>query len=177
MVPPVYRKLRGRKFDEWDGGVRVPAVFYWKRAESNYKNLSSQVTGFVDIVPTLKELVGDKNRPERAYDGISILPLLIGSTSCIDRNFYLGCGAVVNKDYKLIRKGRKPGLNLPQDFLVDYQTDPYEKKNASNGNEQIVRSLYQVALKYDTITPCLPEIPYGKGREGFKAPVEWKVTR
>lgn len=51
------------------------------------------------------------------------------------------------------------------------------KKNASNGNEQIVRSLYQVALKYDTITPCLPEIPYGKGREGFKAPVEWKVTR
>ena len=82
----------------------------------------------------MKELVGDKNRPERAYDGISILPLLIGSTSCIDRNFYLGCGAVVNKDYKLIRKGRKPGLNLPQDFLVDYQTDPYEKKNASNGN-------------------------------------------
>lgn len=68
-------------------------------------------------------------------------------------------------------------MNLPQDFLVDYQTDPYEKKNASNGNEQIVRSLYQVALKYDTITPCLPEIPYGKGREGFKAPVEWKVTR
>ena len=55
--------------------------------------------------------------------------------------------------------------------------EPYEKKNASNGNEQIVRSLYQVALKYDTITPCLPEIPYGKGREGFKAPVEWKVTR
>lgn len=106
----------------------MPAVFYWKRAESNYKNLSSQVTGFVDIVPTLKELVGDKNRPERAYDGISILPLLIGSTSCIDRNFYLGCGAVVNKDYKLIRKGRKPGLNLPQDFLVDYQTDPYEKR-------------------------------------------------
>ena len=35
-------------FDEWDGGVRVPAVFYWKRAESNYKNLSSQVTGFVE---------------------------------------------------------------------------------------------------------------------------------
>lgn len=98
----------------------------------------------------------------------------IHATFCIEPR---RCGAVVNKDYKLIRKGRKPGLNLPQDFLVDYQTDPYEKKNASNGNEQIVRSLYQVALKYDTITPCLPEIPYGKGREGFKAPVEWKVTR
>lgn len=169
--------LRGRKFDEWDGGVRVPAVFYYKKAEKQYKNLSSQVTGFVDLVPTLKELVGDNSRPKREYDGISILPLLKGNTDCIDRNFYLGCGAVVNKDYKLIRKGVKPGMNLPENFLVDYKSDPYEKKNARVGNEQIVKSLVKEAIKYDTITPCIPEIPYGKGREGFKAPKEWKVVK
>ena len=63
------------------------------------------------------------------------------------------------------------------DFLVDYKTDPYEKKNASAGNEKIVKALYEVALKYDTITPCIPEVPYGKGRDGFKAPKEWKVVR
>ena len=45
----------------------------------------------------------------------------------------------------------KPGLDLKQDFLVDYKTDPYEKKNASAGNEKIVKALYEVALKYDTI--------------------------
>ena len=50
----------------------------------------------------------------------------------------------------------KPGLDLKQDFLVDYKTDPYEKKNASAGNEKIVKALYEVALKYDTITPCIP---------------------
>ena len=38
--------LRGHKFDEWDGGVHAPAVLYWKKAEKQYKNLSSQVTGF-----------------------------------------------------------------------------------------------------------------------------------
>lgn len=86
------------------------------------------MTGFVDIVPTLKELVGDNNRPKREYDGISMLPILNGKTKSINRNFYLGHGAVVNKDYKLIRKNSKPGLNLPKDFLVDYKTDPYEKK-------------------------------------------------
>jgi len=132
---------------------------------------------FVDLVPTLKELVGDHSRPKREYDGISILPVLNGKKSCIDRDFYLGHGAVVNKDYKLIRKGMKPGLDLKQDFLVEYKTDPYEKKNASIGNEKIVKALYQVAVKYDTITPCLPEVPYGKGRDGFKAPKEWKVVR
>ena len=146
-------------------------------AEKQYKNLSSQVTGFVDLVPTLKDLVGDHSRPKREYDGISILPVLNGKKTCIDRDFYLGHGAVVNKDYKLIRKGMKPGLDLKQDFLVDYKTDPYEKKNASAGNEKIVKALYEVALKYDTITPCIPEVPYGKGRDGFKAPKEWKVVR
>ena len=148
--------LRGHKFDEWDGGVHAPAVLYWKKAEKQYKNLSSQVTGFVDLVPTLKDLVGDHSRPKREYDGISILPVLNGKKTCIDRDFYLGHGAVVNKDYKLIRKGMKPGLDLKQDFLVDYKTDPYEKKNASAGNEKIVKALYEVALKYDTITPCIP---------------------
>ena len=169
--------LRGHKFDEWDGGVHAPAVLYWKKAEKQYKNLSSQVTGFVDLVPTLKDLVGDHSRPKREYDGISILPVLNGKKACIDRDFYLGHGAVVNKDYKLIRKGMKPGLDLKQDFLVDYKTDPYEKKNASAGNEKIVKALYEVALKYDTITPCVLEVPYGKGRDGFKAPKEWKVVR
>lgn len=169
--------LRGHKFDEWDGGVHAPAVLYWKKAEKQYKNLSSQVTGFVDLVPTLKDLVGDHSRPKREYDGISILPVLNGKKTCIDRDFYLGHGAVVNKDYKLIRKGMKPGLDLKQDFLVDYKTDPYEKKNASAGNEKIVKALYEVALKYDTITPCIPEVSYGKGRDGFKAPKEWKVVR
>ena len=144
--------LRGHKFDEWDGGVHAPAVLYCKKAEKQYKNLSSQVTGFVDLVPTLKDLVGDHSRPKREYDGISILPVLNGKKTCIDRDFYLGHGAVVNKDYKLIRKGMKPGLDLKQDFLVDYKTDPYEKKNASAGNEKIVKALYEVALKYDTIT-------------------------
>ena len=169
--------LRGHKFDEWDGGVHAPAVLYWKKAEKQYKNLSSQVTGFVDLVPMLKDLVGDHSRPKREYDGISILPVLNGKKTCIDRDFYLGHGAVVNKDYKLIRKGMKPGLDLKQDFLVDYKTDPYEKKNASAGNEKIVKALYEVTLKYDTITPCIPEVPYGKGRDGFKAPKEWKVVR
>ena len=169
--------LRGHKFDEWDGGVHAPAVLYWKKAEKQYKNLSSQVTGFVDLVPTLKDLVGDHSRPKREYDGISILPVLNGKKTCIDRDFYLGHGAVVNKDYKLIRKGMKPGLDLKQDFLVDYKTDPYEKKNASAGNEKIVKALYEVALKYDTITPCIQEVPYGKGRDGLKAPKEWKVVR
>lgn len=170
-------KLRGGKFQEWDGGVRVPAILCWKKATEYYKDLSSQVTGFVDVVPTVKELVGDRKFPKNEYDGISLFPVLTGKAKSIDRDFYLGCGAVANKDYKWIKKDGSPAMRLDNDFLVDYKTDPYERKNAIMNNAQVAKRLSQIAEKYDTITPSVPEVPYGKGQKGFKAPKEWKVTR
>lgn len=169
--------LRGEKFKEWDGGVRAPAILYWKAAEKGYPGIHAQVTGFVDIVPTVKELVGDRAEPKRPYDGISVLPVLKGEKSAIERDFYLGCGAVVNKDYKFIRKGGNKGMNLQNDFLVDYGTDPYERKNAARLHPEVVKRMARIAERYDTITPCIPEVPFGKGQQGFKAPKEWKVTR
>ena len=32
-------------------------------------------------------------------------------------------------------------------------------------------------MKYNTITNSIQEVTYGKGRDGFKAPKEWKVVR
>lgn len=167
-------KLRGGKFTEWDGGVRAPAVLYWKNGKDFYKNISNQLTGFVDIVPTIKELVGDKTSPAREYDGISMMPILTGKQENIARDFYLGCGAVVSQDYKLIKK-KYSHLNIKNNFLVDYKNDPFERKNAFNEYPDIVKRLSKVALRYDTITPCIPEVRYGRAPKGFKAPKEWNI--
>ena len=32
-------------------------------------------------------------------------------------------------------------------------------------------------IRYDTIRPAHPELPYGQGKEGFKAPAERRVTK
>ena len=32
-------------------------------------------------------------------------------------------------------------------------------------------------IRYDTIRPAHPELPYGQGKAGFKAPAEWRVTK
>ena len=32
-------------------------------------------------------------------------------------------------------------------------------------------------VEYDAIKPYYEEIPYGQGREGFRPPFEWKVTK
>ena len=37
--------------------------------------------------------------------------------------------------------------------------------------------LRRYIIRYDTIRPAHPELPYGQGKEGFKAPAEWRVTK
>ena len=37
--------------------------------------------------------------------------------------------------------------------------------------------LRRYIIRYDTIRPAHPELPYGQGEEGFKAPAEWRVTK
>ena len=167
--------LRGSKFTEWDGGVRVPAAIYWKNGFENGRKLERQVVGFVDILPTIADIIGVKGEPARPYDGISVYPVLKGETEHIDRDLYLGLGSVVNSDYKLILTGFN-GQMPKRDFIVEYANDPYENSNRIEGNAEEYARLKSIAVKYDTITPAFPEVPYGHGSKGFKSPKEWQVT-
>ena len=171
------KPLRGNKFQEFDGGVRVSGAMYWKKGFKQGGRKISEVTSFVDILPTLADIIGVKEAPENPYDGISIYPLLKGDTETIDRTLYLGVGAAVNRDWKMILAGRNPGLGLKKDFLSDMNGNPYEKGNNIEGNEDVAEKMKSFIIQYDTITPAQKELPYGFGKEGFKAPEEWKVTK
>lgn len=170
------KPLRSTKFTEWDGGVRVPAAIYWKNGFKNGRKLDKQVIGFVDILPTLAEIIGANAETTEPYDGISMYSVLKGDREHIGRELYLGLGAVVNSNYKLIRTGFNEKMPK-KDFLVKYDGDPYESKNSIEDNQAIYDKLMKVAVKYDTITPYFPEVPYGKGSAGFVPPKEWKVTK
>ncbi|MCD7970591.1 MAG: sulfatase-like hydrolase/transferase [Alistipes sp.] len=169
------RPLRGTKFEEWDGGVRVPAVIYWSKSPLQ-GTMCRQLSGFVDVLPTIAHIVG-AGGPPRPYDGISILPVLTGTESFIDRSLYLGCGALVNTGYKFVEAGRNERLGLKEDFLVDYSADPYETTNAIDRHPETARRMKEYIVPYDTITPAFQEIPYGVGQKDFMAPKEWKITR
>lgn len=168
--------LRGSKFDEWDGGVRVPAlVFYPAKLKGNRE--VNQVVGFVDIMPTIRSMVGIKEAPARAFDGINILSVWSGEADKLERDFYLGCGAVVNNDFKFVLPGKNDRMKIDTDFLSHYPDDPYEKNNVAEKFPREAARLKQIADLYDTIEPPFKVLPYGEGREGFVAPFEWKVTQ
>ena len=167
--------LRGHKGREWDGGVRVPAVLYWK-GHFVEGIRSTQLAAFVDMAPTIAALVG-AGEPPCPYDGVNLLPVLTGKTTSFSRDLYLGCGAAVSGDYKLILKGGNRAMQLKSDYLVYYPGDAYEAQNRIEEHAAEAERLRNYIIRYDTIRPSHPELPYGQGKDGFKAPVEWRVVK
>jgi arylsulfatase A len=69
--------LRAVKSYLYEGGIRVPGIIYWP-ALFNMGRIINQPAGFVDIMPTICDILGINPLNDRVIDGTSILRLLKG---------------------------------------------------------------------------------------------------
>lgn len=131
-------KLRGGKQDMFEGGIRVPAFFYWKGKiipASKTENLGM----LMDLFPTFCDIAGAKY-PDK-IDGISLLPTLMGKPQTTDDRYvfwvrregwhYGGQAyyAARYKEYKILQNTPfepKQYFNLRKDEL---ETAPLETNN------------------------------------------------
>ena len=166
-------ELNGHKFLEYDGGVRTLAIINWPSGFKGGRTVT-QLTGFTDIFPTICEIVAPSGKTPH-FDGISILKVLEGKSRQIDRLLYLGCGALVENDWKIIKSGKNPRMKLSHDVLYNVVADPSEKNDLSSQRPDILKKLSDIVLTYDTIKPVKELLPYEVGREGFVPPHEWNI--
>ena len=66
--------MRGIKGSEYEGGHRVPILFHWPVAGIDHARDIGELTGNVDVMPTLLELCGI-DAGDRTFDGRSLVPL------------------------------------------------------------------------------------------------------
>ena len=66
--------LRGRKGQNWEGGIRVPGIFSWP-GEIASNQTSREPCGLVDVLPTVCGLLGI-NPPDVHLDGTDLTPIL-----------------------------------------------------------------------------------------------------
>lgn len=67
--------LRGQKGLNWEGGIRVPGIFYWPGTIQQGQAIT-EPAGLVDVLPTVCGLLGIQ-KPEVHLDGSDLTPLLI----------------------------------------------------------------------------------------------------
>ena len=72
--------LRGRKFDVFEGGTRVPFIAYWPGRVPGARVVDLPVVS-VDVFPTILELAGLPGPDDRILDGQSLAALFEGDSS------------------------------------------------------------------------------------------------
>lgn len=146
--------LRGVKTQLYEGGIRIPMIVRWP-GKVKPGAVSSVPWAFWDVLPTLAEITGGK--APAGIDGISVLPVLTGSTRPPHEFLYweahnwnyFGASpaeraagilpdsrivqAVRMGDWKAVRL--KPPTALE---LYDLEADPGEKNNVAPANPQVV---------------------------------------
>ncbi|MBM4092590.1 MAG: arylsulfatase, partial [Planctomycetes bacterium] len=151
--------LRGHKGSTWEGGMRVPTIAWWP-GRIPAGTSSDEVTGMLDVLPTLVAIAGGTLPADRKLDGMNIWPILAGEPGAEGHDvFYYYRGlrlmAIRSGPWKLHLPGANPpavsskaakkkGLSAgPQ--LYNLVGDIGESQNVAAANGDIVKRLQALA--------------------------------
>lgn len=149
--------LRGKKGENWDGGIRVPGIFSWpgKIAKGEVTDVPA---GLVDVLPTVCGLLGIDKPAEVHLDGSDVSPILTGSGDFIRHQPFFWhlqrsrpVVAMRDGDYSLVAD---PDYELSTDNLFDEAAIPQIRKGGYTNFQ-----LYNLKTDPNQTTDLAPEQP------------------
>jgi arylsulfatase A-like enzyme len=134
------KPLRGAKATTWEGGQRVPCIFYWPGHIR--KGVSREITASIDFLPTLASLCGIQHIPEKPIDGVDISEFLFNPNNPNPRKVFFyyfkdQLEAVRSGDWKL--HVHKENQNV--ELLYNLKDDIGEQNNLYEKHPEIVKEL------------------------------------
>jgi arylsulfatase A-like enzyme len=150
--------LRGIKRDLYEGGIRVPMIVRWP-GRIKAGSTSDQVLAFWDFLPTAAEIAGVK--PPAGIDGISILPVLLG-TKQTNQHEFLYWEFHERGFQQAVRMGDWKAVKLATDKpleLYNLKTDLSEKQNVAGQQPGIVAKIEDYLKKARTESRAWPIKP------------------
>lgn len=145
MSPKEFRKFRGGKFSQYEGGHRVPAVAWWPGKIKAGVQSDKFIVGF-DLFPTLTEIAGiSKGNPEN-LDGASFKTHLLEQRDFPDRDIFFGyepkLGTAMRRgEWKMIVKQENVQL-------FNLQRDLRETTDVADQHPEITQSMKQAIEQF-----------------------------
>ena len=168
--------LRDGKGLMYEGGLRVPYIFYWKdRIPAG--SVSEEVIINIDLYPTFADLAGIELPEDKIWDGVSLLPLLFKEGSKLDPrpifwhypNYgpaslkngkisyaYIPTDVVRYGDFKLLEFYHCETDHLE---LYNLKEDISELNNLADAMPEKVDELYQMLLEWREQTGAELPVP------------------
>jgi arylsulfatase A len=158
---------RGAKTNFYEGGIRVPMLVRWP-GKISAGSESDFVGYFADVLPTLAEVAGAKEKSPTNLDGISFAPTLLGNSKNQPQHEYLyweAAGTELNIVQQAVRwRNWKALRNREQQAfeLYDLEQDPAEDRNVAGEHPEVMQKIDAICREAHA-----PERRYDPGpREG-----------
>ncbi len=163
--------LREGKGTTWEGGMRVPGIFYMP--ETVQPGTITDLGSTLDLLPTIAGLTGAKVPDDRPMDGFDLMPVLTKKApSARDHFIYYRLQdiyAVRKGDYKAhfitetcyTLDNQRTVLENP--LLYNVNHDPSEKYDKATAQPAILQELVELAAKYKN-SVVAAECELDKGR-------------
>ena len=154
--------LFGAKATSYEGGVRVPAIF-WGPGKVK-PAVVSRMGSTLDLLPTISTLAGAQLPTDRVYDGYDLSPLLRGENADPRKEMYYYHGtrifAARQGDYKLYFYRNNP-LGYPEKMeklktyqLYNLQQDASERYDLAGKHPEIISQIEALVLRHQqTVQP------------------------
>ncbi len=163
--------LRDGKGSTWEGGMRVPGIFWWP---GTIKPVVQRAVGqTMDVLPTVCEIAGAELPKDREYDGRSLLPELTGTPSPAPVAprvvfFYDGYALMAVrkgpwKAHLITRPGYGPERKTPKSHdppaLYNLEQDPSENFDISAKHPDVVADLQaEIRRHRATFKPAVSQV-------------------
>ena len=154
------KPFRGTKYVTFEGGHRVPFILHWPAKIKQGRVLDVPINA-MDVFPTLSEIIEVPMPQDRTYDGVSLMPLLVGKPLARQRAqpfFYYNCEnlqAVRMSDWKLhlprelkqlpFWDKNKAFVGIKHPVLYNLRTDREETTDVASANPEIVQEMLELA--------------------------------
>ena len=130
--------LRGGKATYFEGGIRVPFLLRWtgrlKPDEYHHPVIA------LDVLPTALAATGGKLPTDRPYDGVNLLPFLMGNNSGIPHETLFW--RMRDMRAQVVRHGPWKYMNVRGQVRVfDIEADPSETEDVAASEPEIVNDL------------------------------------
>ncbi|MEM8955273.1 MAG: arylsulfatase [Verrucomicrobiota bacterium] len=133
--------MLGRKGATDEGGVRSPTFVRWPGKIEGGK-VVKEISGAIDLLPTLADMAGIEVVSEKPLDGLSVKPLLIGDEANWDDRIIVshwnGKVSPRNQRFRLGHKGQ----------LYDIEADPRQDVDVAKEYPDELKELRAAAERY-----------------------------
>ena len=171
--------LRNVKASVYEGGIRVPTIARWP-GNIKGKRVERSPAIMMDWFPTFMTLAGGEMPTDRPHDGRDISPVLFGTGTRADSEFYANyidpwTDDVMVPVYEIMehRSGMWKYVALNGGELYNLETDISETTNVKDAHPEIYNRLKN---EYDFFTQSIAYAPAPGDIDGDGIPDKWEVA-